>query len=239
VNDADLAARLRTLLRAHVVADPAAPVNYSLQVAAPVRNRRGAGFYLLYRGSAMVLRTRDPRRLVNGLLLHLESDGTRLARGQLAIRGLAVVRGDRARLAPPALRPWLSRLERRLNLRGWRVVDTPWVLVDAKGPTVVVPQPRLDVDPEGFAAIETLATGAPGDPPVPTGRYWLTEWVFLGDGEPMTRAQAVAIATRFTLDDRGMQTTLTDLATVMRAVEPTTIAWGTPPELVAAITEPA
>ena len=72
---------------------------------------------------------------------------------------------------------------------------------------------------------------------MPTGRYPLTGWAFLGDGDAMSRAQAVALATRSTLHPDGIQPTLDALATVMREIEPTSLPWSAPAELVAAIAE--
>ena len=69
--------------------------------------------------------------------------------------------GERgALIAPAALRQWMSAVERRLNVRGLRVVDAPWVLVDVDTNEVVVPDPMaagLGVDLDAFRALDDLA----------------------------------------------------------------------------------
>ena len=63
---------VRRALRPHVVAGLEPPANYSVRLAATdEQHRRGAGFHFLYRGSAPVVRTRDPQRLAAGLCQHL------------------------------------------------------------------------------------------------------------------------------------------------------------------------
>ncbi len=160
--DPALDALLRRVL-AHIVEGLTPPANYSVRLAAPVRNRRGAGFHLLYRSCGLALRTRDPRRLMEGLFHHLDSHDPAFGSGSLALGGVALVGDGRALIAPAALRSWMSRLERRLNLRGLRVVDLPWVLVDPNGPAIVVPEGILDVDRR---ALDDLAAIAPGSRPI-------------------------------------------------------------------------
>jgi hypothetical protein len=235
--DPALDALLRRVLGAHNVEGLTPPANYSVRLAAPVRNRRGAGFHLLYRSCGLALRTRDPRRLMEGLFHHLDSHHPAFGSGLLAVGGVALVGDGRALIAPAALRSWMSRLERRLNLRGLRVVDLPWVLVDSNGPAIVVPEGILDVDRRALDDLAAIAPGSRPDPSVPPGRYPLTGWAFLGNGDALTRARAVALATRFTAHRDGMQPTLDALAEVMRTIEPTSVAWSAPADLVAAIAE--
>ncbi|MGH8979385.1 MAG: hypothetical protein ACRDV7_15000, partial [Acidimicrobiia bacterium] len=142
-SDAGLAALLRQALRAHTVARLEPPANFSVRLAGPVQHRRGAGFHMLYRGCGLVLRTRDPRRLVGGLFHHLDAFRPEYGAGCYAIRGVALVGDGRALIAPVALRSSMARVERRLNLRGLRFVDTPWVLLDVARAEIVVPDPGL------------------------------------------------------------------------------------------------
>ena len=193
--NAALDACLRRAFPTPARTDLAPPPNYSIRLAEPVKHRRGAGFHMLYRSCGLTLRTRDPHRLVAGLVRHLDSHDPDFGAGLLAVSGVALVGEDRALIAPNALRSWMSRVERRLNLRGLRVVDLPWVLLDPEQHTIVVPDIRLAVDwaaLEGTDGIDAIAPGSRPDPPVPTGRYPLTGWAFLGDGDAMSRAQAVA-----------------------------------------------
>ena len=78
----------------HLVADGSAEPNFSLQLAEVPKHGRAAGFNFLYRGSTRVLRTRDLKRLVQGLLTHvasyaLERDPTRLRLYGLGLVGEA------------------------------------------------------------------------------------------------------------------------------------------------------
>jgi hypothetical protein len=233
--DPALAARLRAGLRAHTVAGLDPPANYSVRLAAPVRHRRGAGFHLLYRGCGLALRSRDPRRLVEGLVHHLDSFDPAYGAGCVALQAVALVRDGRALIAPMILRSSLARVERRLNLRGLRFVDTPCVLLDALRSEIVVPDTSLDVDWAAFDDLDTIAPGSRPDPPVPVGRYPVSGWTFLGDGNGISRARAVALATRATIRTRAAQPTLDALATVMRGIEPTSIRWAAPADLAAAL----
>ena len=172
------------------------PANYSVRLAATEeQHRRGAGFHFLYRGSAPVVRTRDPQRLAAGLCQHLAAFLPATSAGRLVVNGVALVGARGALIAPAALRQWMSAVERRLNVRGLRVVDAPWALIDVDTNEVVVPDPvaaGLGVELDAFRALDDLALSVHADPPVPAGRYPLVGWAFTGDGNPMSRAQGVA-----------------------------------------------
>ena len=108
------------------------------------------------------------------------------------MNGVALVGEHGALIAPAALRQWMAAVERRLNVRGLRVVDAPWVLVDVDTNEVVVPDPAaagLAVDGDAFRALDDLAPASRPDPAVAIGRYPLNAWAFIGDGTAMTRAQ--------------------------------------------------
>jgi hypothetical protein len=136
----------------------------------------------------------------------------------------------------------MSAVERRLNGRGLRVVDAPWVLVDAESNEVVVPDPvaaGLGVDPDAFRELEDLTPSSHSDPAVAPGRYPLVGWAFTGDGKPMSRAQGVAFALRLTNSTNGLQPTLDALAHVMRATPPVSVEWTAPALLAARLAEVA
>jgi hypothetical protein len=235
--DAELAARLGDALRAHTVGGLDPPANFSVRFAGPLQHRRGAGFHMLYRGCGLVLRTRDPRRLLGGLFRHLDAFRPEYGADWYAIRSVALVGDGRALIAPFALRSWMPRIERRLNIRGLRFVDMPWVLLDTARVEIVVPDLGLDVDWSALEGLEAAAPASRPDPAVPAGRYALTGWTFLGDGEPLSRARAVALASRSTSGHGSAQATLDALASVMRAIEPTSLPWSAPAELVDALAE--
>jgi hypothetical protein len=230
---------LRRAFAARFVPEVVAPANYSVRIAADdEKHHRGAGFHFLYRGSAAVVRTRDPRRVVNGLCCHLATFEPRYGAGLFDVNAVALVRDGDALVAPAPLRQWMAQIERRLNGRGLRVVDMPWTLLDPMTAEVVVPEPESTGLPIAHDAFARLAAAAPrSDPFVPTGRYRLRSWVFLGDATPFSRARAVAHAMPLTTSRNGVQATLDALAEIMRTITPATIEWEAPARLAAALSD--
>jgi hypothetical protein len=226
---------LRAALAAHHVEGLDAPPNYSVQIGGS--NGAASGFHFLYRSSTSVIRTRDPHRVVRGLFTHLSShtDGQP---GTLRVQGVTLVAGDVALLAPPVLRQWPDRLERRLNGRGLRVADTPWAHVDPERAEVVIPEPALDIDWSALDTIDRVVAGPRReDPPVPPGRYPRRGWAFPVAAEHtgrLSRAHAVTLATQLVigLEPGTMQRALDDLAAVLRVVDATGLTWRDPTEAV-------
>ena len=134
-------------------------------------NTRATGFHLLQHGKDVVLRTRDLERLVQGLVSHLDSNRP-VVDGVLRARAVALVGERGALVAPAILRQYLAQVERRLNVRGVRIADPPYVSIDWQEREVVVPRPALDLD---WSALDQLSTvrarcshrpgGAPGSVP--------------------------------------------------------------------------
>jgi len=228
-------ALLRRALRHHHVPALDPPPNYSVKLAGDTKHRRGAGFHFVYRSSSVVVRTRDVRRAVHGLFAHLATHVPSDTPDLLTVQAVGLVGDGGALIVPNALRQWMSLLERRLNLKGLRVVDMPSLLVDAARHEVVVPEPALQIDWAGLDGLERIPVESRPDPFVPVGRYPIRGWAFLGDGRALSRASAVALATRSTVARDGAQSTLDALARVMRGIEPTTVAWTEPPKLAAAL----
>jgi hypothetical protein len=229
-----LTEEIRDVFSAHVDDDVEAPTNYSLRMASGPKNRRSTGFHLLYRGSTIVLRSRDPKRVIQGTISQLDSHA-RDYTGLLRIQGMALVNDHGALAVPALLREYLPQMERRLNVRGVRVVDLPWVLADPVTREIVVPEPGLDI---ASAAVDRFAeTHDAGreDPPVPPGRYPMLGWSFFGEGVP-TRGFAVAMGARITARSPGasLQDSLDSLADIVRHVEPHHLTWDEP----AALTKP-
>jgi hypothetical protein len=83
----------------------------------------------LFRSSLVEVRSRSPRRLIDGLLAHLGFYADESADGLLAVDAMALVTEDRAYLVPWELRPSLDRLERRLNRAGYAVADERYALL--------------------------------------------------------------------------------------------------------------
>ena len=226
-------------MAAHVVDDDRTPPNYSLLLGNGHRSR-AKGFHFLYRSSNVHLRTRDPRRVVTGLVSHLSSLRTSRFDGLVALHGCGLVGTTGAAVAPLSLRPLRSQIERRLNLRGVRFVDLPWVFLDPGRMEMVVPEPTITVEASVLDRIDELAPSRRADPPVPPGRYPLTSWIFFGQAErPLSRGQALAAAAHdaFTGDPTSHQATIDALADVMRRIKPVTLDWSEPVKLVDPLVE--
>ncbi|HEX2046724.1 MAG TPA: hypothetical protein VHF27_03110 [Acidimicrobiales bacterium] len=215
---------LRRALAAHLVDpddDPASP-NFSLHVADDAGERGAKEFHLLHHGTTAVVRTRDLRRLVDGLLGYLSAAVERPDDDTLRLDVLALVRDGAAVLAPAGIRPLLPSVERRLNAKGLRVVDRPWSCVDVTTGELVVPEPELAVD---RSALEPLGRGSRHDGAVPPGRYPVVGWAFGAGREaqgPISRALALTFAGGRLLDRRTLdpQAALDRLAAVLGRLHP-------------------
>jgi len=230
---------LQTALAPYLVDDDQTPANYSVLIGDGGRGR-ARGFHFLYRSSNAHLRTRDIRRVVAGLLGHLSSLRTSRYEGLIAVHACGLVGESGAAVAPLALRSLRSQVERRLNLRGIRYVDLPWVFLDPVRMEMVVPEPTVRVDAATLDAIATLAPTRRTDRPVTPGRYPITSWIFFGhDEQPLSRGQALAAVAQdaFTGAPAQRQETLDALAGVIRHVKPATVEWAKSVKLVDPIAE--
>lgn len=231
---------LRRLLAAHLRDEPADPY-YSVLVGEPDGSGPADRFHFLYEAANAVVRTRDPERLVRGLLSHLARFAPEEDTPCLVVEGTALVKQGRALVAPSAVTSWLKVVERRLNIRGFQVVDSPWLRLDPAAATLVVREPALDVDWSAFDVLDgVVPRPARPDPAVAPGAYPLTGWALLtpdGQPGPLPRAQAVLWATMLVLNRHqiGGQRTLDGLADVMRLVQPVGVGWSDERELVDAL----
>ena len=187
-----------------------------------------------------MLRTRDIERLIQGLISHLDSN-RHVDDGMLRAQAVALVGERGALVAPAILRQYLAQVERRLNVRGVRIADPPWVSIDWQERVVVVPKPELDIDWSAMDGVRDLAPGAPTDPAVPPGRYPMTGWAFLTaePGSPPSRGQAISMAARLTdaPASMGLQESLDALTHLMRGVEPARLVRAEPKTLAAPLLE--
>lgn len=237
-------ALLRRLLAAHLT-DDEAPANYSLLLADPASAKgSGKAFHFLYADATPVVRTRDPERLVRGLLAHLSAFDPDDS-GDLHLAGVALVRNGEALIAPGAIRSWLRLVERRLKVRGFQVVDAPWLRLDPRQGAVVVPEPAVEVD---WSALEGLgqvgARSGPPDSGVLPGTYPVRGWALMTpDGEegPVPCAQAVFWASTLVLNRQRLeaQRVLDGLASVMKLVQPVGVSWSDEQELVGCLDQAA
>lgn len=217
------------MLRPHVIEDRKAPSNFSVKLAERPEGDKNQGFHFLYRSSNMQLRTRDPRRLVQGLIAYLSSFLEPEVPDVVRVSGVGLVRNGHALVAPVNLRQLRSQVERRLKRQGIQFIDTPWLLVDSQRAEIIVPEPRLDVDWSQFDRTDEIFGAWPADPPVPPGRYPLAGWAFLStQDERLTRGQALAMSMRSTFGTEPTQTRLDALANVMRSIQPIGVEWSTP-----------
>jgi hypothetical protein len=169
-------------------------------------------------------------------LNHLSAHDSRTSQGLLSVHAIAFV-GDRgAVIAPSTLRQWIATVERRLNVKGLRVVDTPVVLIDVDRNEVVVPAPALEADWSALDDLVRLTPFVRPDPVVTAGRYALRRWAFFGDAN-ISRAQAVALASRIAADHDGVQAMLEALAQVIRRTPVASVPWVEPAKLATALAE--
>lgn len=193
---------LRRLLAAHVVSDPAAPVNFSVRIeeAAP----GVSPLHTLFSGGGRVLvKDRSPGRVLHALLAHLASFAEARREGFLPLDATVVVRGDKAVLSAP-LQPGTRAFEASLRRGGLRRVDHPTVHLDLADRALVIPEPPLDVDVAAWASPPDEA-GAGGLEPTDenVGRYTLAG-VALVDVEdvPGPRSRAAVVSAVASLAQR-------------------------------------
>lgn len=227
-------------LSKHVVGEVDAPSNYSLQMAGH-ENPDGAtsDFHFLYRGFDPIVRTRDPRRLLEGFFGHLASHATDERRDYLRLDAVAFVREGQCLLAPADLRKALTVIERRLNKEGVRVLDRPWATVDHATRELVVSTDGLEIERSALdPLINSHSAGKRRDPGVPCGRYPVIGWAF-GRGRdgagPLSRSMAVAEATKLVMNVPvlGGATVLKALTSVLADIDAVAL-WSEKPEGLAA-----
>ena len=167
---------LRRALAAHLVDDPDAPANYSLQLLpAPAPGAPAQPLHRLFEGSRELVRDRSADRVVGALLSALggfaRPDGTHLQVWATALAG-----AEGAVLVPVQWRGRLPHLQRGLRHTGWRILDAPFVSLDLTSGDVLVADPALTVD---VPALQDLLESVPGrgtgsvSPPPWQLRGWL------------------------------------------------------------------
>lgn len=212
------AAALARAFRAHVVDDPAAPRNFSVQFSAEPTDA-----HLLFWGGCVAARSFDPDRITRALVDNLAAHQPP-APGLVWVASLALVKDGRAVLVPARFHDDLRIVDRQLRAAGFVPVDSPRVLVDLEAGELVVPE-VLEVD---AAALADAVAGVPRrrvEPTVAYGRYPIERWVFLsyrGAWGPISRAAATRAAALEILEgieapDRALVATLAELFTRVRA----------------------
>jgi hypothetical protein len=223
------------------VEEPAAPANYSIQVAdSTAGDRSPQGYHFLFRNIQTVVRSRDVGRVVTGLFSYLSGHFDR-ADDYLQVDALVVIFDGSALIVPADVRHHLPMIERRLHREGFRVVDAPFVLIDPAGPDVVVPRPAVGVD---WSVLDQWSTahlsGRHRDPAVPAGPYPLKGWAFgLGPVGELSPARAVTHAGAALLNphELGTQRALDMLAELVTSVTTMRLWAGEPEGLVGPLVE--
>jgi hypothetical protein len=166
--DPQLTADLRRVLPAHVDLEVEAPHHLSIQAGA--ESGRMRGFHFLYRGSAVVLRTRSRGRLLRAIIAHLDGFDAD-PDGSVRLNARLLTDGRRAVVIDAGLGSIVDRIERRLEPLGYRSIDRAGVVVDRTTLEVLTWPPRLEFDRDALAAIER-DDDAPDDrePAVDAGR---------------------------------------------------------------------
>lgn len=171
-SDAELTRLLRHALDRYLVEDPAAPLNFSLEVAS-----KPAGFHALYRGECPVLRTRDPDRLLNALRTHLDATLEKDEDELVVFDASALVQEGRAILVPERARSALLTFDRRLRAAGMTPVDAPRVAVHLADGELVI-EPQVHFNAEVLAELRrALPAGRRSEEFVSAGRFPVDRWV--------------------------------------------------------------
>lgn len=186
-------AAIRELLGPHVVDDPDAPPNYSIDhlgdATSPARAVK-----VVYRDATPVVRTRSTARLLEGLVRYVA--GEHSTRDDLVeLHVLALTRGESAMFLPAPLRGRLGRLGPHLRQQGLRALDEPVARIDPATGDLVVTDAELAVDWEvlvGLAGRGLDGAEPVDDPSVAAGRYRSRVlYMRAGDETPRSQAQAV------------------------------------------------
>lgn len=216
---------MRAVLAPHLVDGVDAPASYSVLIRlAGGTDQRHRELHVLYRSSLAVVRSRSPRRVLQGLCSYLSGHVEKERAGLVRLAGMPVVGGDGAVVAPWVLRHQRPQLEARLRRLGLRVVDVPFVSIYPRTGELVVPSPALELASEVLDLLEPSEPPAsPEPPPVPAGRYRIRGWGIPGRGpEPLSRAAAVAAVMTGRIDSAhlGGQDLLDVLAHVFEHAQP-------------------
>jgi hypothetical protein len=170
---------------------------YSIRVEPPPSDPRGQrALHSLFRNCSAIVRSRDPRQVVDTLCQALAVDAApHGATDHLVVRSQLMTLGDRAVLLPPLTGIPPNAADDRLSAEGFRRLSARTTLIHARSAEVFVPDP-LDWDVE--ATKEALGLEWSGDSPwTPApGRYRLCGWIFDDETDASTSARALARALR-------------------------------------------
>jgi hypothetical protein len=177
-NDEEMSALLARAVRPQVEAGVDAPPNLSLTFGAADGRLRDR--HLLYRSGVSVVRTSSRGRVLRGALRYLASYAP-IPSDMTGVNAKLLLRDDDALLVDARFGVTVDVLERRLQRLGLRVLDVHTPLLDPETLDIRVQAPRLEVDPDGRAAIDREYPPAPQEVEVQSGSYRLAGIVAWGD----------------------------------------------------------
>lgn len=175
-NTAELGAVVRTLLADRIEDDdPDGPFAYSIRLEPPQRGTQP--LHVLYEDCRVVVRSRDPLRVLRTLRTHVQGRDDIGIKGRMQLSGCAVVGERGVALLPVDLEPDLSRNERRLNAAGLQNVDMPFLAFDQLTAELIVPEP-IELDESLLDGLDLYRGTEPG--PAAPGRYRVNGWMLEG-----------------------------------------------------------
>ena len=212
--------------------DVEGPANYSVILTGGGRNKKIEQVSLLYRSSTLVVRSRTPSRVLQGLFAYLSGhldppEGFRTNAVAAIVDGQAV-------MLPPVVLGSLKVLQPHLRRARWQLVDAPYSILDVEAGELVVPDLGITVDTEVVAELEAQERSTKEMPRVSPGRYPIRGWACsaeAGDGA-LSRAMAVALALP-SVDDSvlGIEGSVEALGTLFSKVRPVAVSLGKPKEM--------
>lgn len=227
---------LRTALGAHLVQGLESPPNFSVIIAGDgSKGDLAIGLHLLYMNHGVIVRTRRPGRVIEGLFAYLAGYLPASApNGVIRVPGVGLVKEGRAVLAPGIITNWLDILAPRLNRSGVQFVDAPRVALDVGRGDLVVEEPDLQIDRTALQVLDRQRPMGSEPAQVKPGRYPLVGWaLFTGDEDhmgPISTAAGIMAAARGLMNhsDLGPKGLIETLGRVFGRTKP--VAIGSPYE---------
>ncbi len=189
------------------VDDPRAGHSFSVALpdVANGRYRRAkVGWNLLVQPGRTDLRSRDPARVLEGLLARvretIEGPASPCGAGRARVNAIPVLTPDGGiGLIPANFYAFGPRLQPLLARKGLALVDRRFPQIDLRTAEVVVPDPMVEVDARVLSAVAAdRKLGQCERPAVPSGTYPLVGCCFVFPGPssvvPLSPAQAAAAA---------------------------------------------
>jgi hypothetical protein len=205
---------LRRSFASHLEPATAVEPLYSIRVEPPPADpREQRVLHSLFRDCSAIVRSRDPRQVVDTLCQALAVDAELHGPADhLIVRSQLMTLGHRAVLLPPATGMPANATDGRLSAAGFRRLASRTTLIRAQSAELLVPEP---FNWDTAAAREALGLEWSGPSPwtPASGRYRLCGWIFDDEVDASTTARALAHALRLvtnreTIDGHVIMSTL-------------------------------